>query len=279
MTDNDDAYRPPKVNLEVPLKTKEAILREPRRCPLSAGGYWIRDAWHIFKLRPWLLIGMWGIFFLIMATLSALPLISIFTAILTPVFTAGFAFSAAKVERNEIVSMEDLFAGFSRNLSTLLGIGGLSLIFAIVAIMLAVLLAVLLLGIDTMGTLFSERTGEEFIKDNLLDKNINILVLLSILIYCALQIPLMMLTWFAPVLIIRHDVNVWQAMALSFKGCLRNMLPFFVFSLIFLGLFIIALIPLFLGLLVVAPLFMLTFYTAYKDIYLHTDIYEASFIA
>jgi uncharacterized membrane protein len=89
----------------------------------------------------------------------------------------------------------------------------------------------------------------------------------------------MMLTWFAPVLIIRHDVNVWQAMVLSFKGCLRNLLPFLMFSLIFLGLFIIALIPLFLGLLVVAPLFMLTFYTAYKDIYLHTDIYEASFIA
>jgi len=277
MTD-DNAYRPPKADLETPRRM-EATLREPRRCPPSAGSYWIKDAWQLFKLNPSLLIGMWVVFFLIIAVLSLLPLISILTAIVTPVFTAGFAFVAVKLEHGKIAGIEDLFIGFSRNSSALLGIGSLSFVFSVGALIVAVLLTIFFMGIDTVREILSGYTGEELIRGNPLNEQFNTFILLTIFIYLALQVPLLMLTWFAPVLIIQHDINIWQAMMLSFNGCLRNMIPFLIFGLILTGLFIIAVIPLFLGLLIVAPLFMLTFYTAYKDIFLHAEQYEASLIA
>lgn len=268
MTTND-AYRPPKSNLEMPQqKHIEAILQEPRRCPLSAGKYWIEDAWHLFKCNPLILISMWVIFFLMTVALSIVPVVSILTAFLTPVFTAGFAFSAAKLDHERTLEIQDLFIGFSKNFGALLGIGSLSFLYAIVMLIVAVLL-VFIFGASSGASVFPG-DGE------LLS---NTVLLLIVLIYLALFLPFLMLTWFAPVLIIQHNVSVWQAMALSFKGCLRNILPFLIFSLIFLGLFIIAMIPLLLGLFVVAPLFMLTFYTAYKDIFLHINQYEASFVA
>lgn len=270
MTTND-AYRPPQSDLEVPPQEQvKAILQEPRRCPLSAGGYWIKDAWHLFKCNPLLLIGMWVTFFLITVMLSIIPLVSILTAFITPVFTAGFAFSAAQLDHGRTVEMKDLFIGFSKNFSTLLGIGGLSFVYAIITLIIAGLLAFVLTGMSG-GSILPEYSDGGLPSDTVL--------LLIGLFYLALLLPFVMLTWFAPVLVIQHDVSIRQALTLSFKGCLRNILPFFIFSLIFLGLFIIAMIPLFLGLFVVAPLFMLTFYTAYKDIFLHINQYEANFVA
>jgi uncharacterized membrane protein len=57
------------------------------------------------------------------------------------------------------------------------------------------------------------------------------------------------------------------AMATSFRGCLRNIVPFLLYCLIGLGLAIVASIPFFLGWLVLGPVTIATVYTAYCDIF------------
>jgi uncharacterized membrane protein len=275
MSDNH-VYRPPKADLETP---RQVVLQEPRGCPPSAGVYWIQDAWRLFRLNPFFWISMWAVFFLSMVVLSILPIVSVFMTVLTPVFTAGFVFAAAKLEQGKTVGIEDLFVGFSRNLGALLGIGGLSFIFSALSLTVAVLITFLFfVDATTIKELLSGQVNEELIRGYLTEEQL-FLVLLVGLIYLVLQVPLLMLTWFAPVLIIQHDIGVWQAMILSFFGCLRNVFPLLLFGLVFMGLFIIAIIPMFLGLIVVSPLFMLAFYTTYKDIFLHTEQYETSLIA
>lgn len=49
---------------------------------------------------------------------------------------------------------------------------------------------------------------------------------LKMLLYMLISIPFMMAIWFAPALIAINDVPVIEAMKLSFKGCLKNMVPF-----------------------------------------------------
>jgi hypothetical protein len=203
---DSDAYRPPEADLEIPPKmvATDTTLKVPRKCPTNAGFYWIKSAWHIFKLRPGLFITMWFIFILIMIVLSVLPFVSVLAGIIAPVFTAGFVASVAQVEYGEKIGVEGIFAGFFRNFGTLLGVGSLYFIFTIATLFVAGMLVIFPLGIDTT----SEMT-------NLVPGDVIFWFLLALLVYLAMQIPLMMLIWFAPVLIIQHDIGVWRAMSLS----------------------------------------------------------------
>lgn len=267
---DSNAYRPPQADLEIPPKVfaTDTTLKTPRKCPTNAGLYWIKSAWHIFKLRPGLFIMMWLIIFLIMIALSMLPFVSLLEGIVAPIFTAGFVTSVAQVEHGKQIGVENLFAGFFENFSRLLGIGALYFIFSVATLFVVGMLVIIPLGVDT--TMKMTKIGQ--------DEVILFWIFLILLVYFAIQIPLMMLVWFAPVLIIQHDVGVWRAMSLSFNGCSRNILPFLVYSLMLIVLLIVAMIPLFLGLIIVFPLFMVTLYTAYKDIFLHVE-HEANRVA
>jgi len=77
--------------------------------------------------------------------------------------------------------------------------------------------------------------------------------------------------WFAPVLVGLNNLTAIEAMKLSFNACLQNILPFFVYGLIFMLLLIVALIPFGLGLLVVVPVMMTSLYASYVDIFNITE--------
>jgi uncharacterized membrane protein len=53
----------------------------------------------------------------------------------------------------------------------------------------------------------------------------------------------------------------------SFFGCLKNVVPFLVYSIVFVVLGIVASIPLGLGWLVLGPITIASVYTAYRDIF------------
>ena len=89
-----------------------------------------------------------------------------------------------------------------------------------------------------------------------------------ILIGLALFIPLVMALYFAPALIVHHDLGAVDAMKLSFKGCLRNILPFLVYGVIAMILGFLASIPLMLGWLVLGPILAIAVYVAYRQIFL-----------
>jgi uncharacterized membrane protein len=82
----------------------------------------------------------------------------------------------------------------------------------------------------------------------------------------------MMAVWLAPALIAIHDTPVITAMKLSFFGCLKNVLPFLIYGILAMILFIIGALPLGLGLLIVMPMFFGSIYAAYKDIYVYENL-------
>jgi uncharacterized membrane protein len=83
----------------------------------------------------------------------------------------------------------------------------------------------------------------------------------------ALLLPLLMATWFAPTLIVLQEMGVGAAMKASFAGCVKNILPFFLYGVITLVASVIASVPLGLGWLLLLPLLFLSVYTTYRDIY------------
>jgi uncharacterized membrane protein len=93
-------------------------------------------------------------------------------------------------------------------------------------------------------------------------------VLLAVLIAIALALPLVMALWFAPALVVFHELDAVAAMKASFTGCLRNIVPFLVYGIVGLLLAVVAMIPLGLGWLVLGPVLAASVYASYRDIYL-----------
>ena len=81
-------------------------------------------------------------------------------------------------------------------------------------------------------------------------------LVLGLLVCAALFVPLMAAYWFAPMLVMMHDMKPVDAMRESLFACFRNILSFLVYSRVMLLLLIAALLPFGLGILVWVPFTM-----------------------
>jgi uncharacterized membrane protein len=95
-------------------------------------------------------------------------------------------------------------------------------------------------------------------------------MLLAALVIMALSIPLYMAMWFAGPLIVLADSDVLPALKTSFYACLKNILPFLVWSIAVMVLAVLASIPLLLGWLLFGPVMMASIYISYRDIFYDT---------
>ena len=91
--------------------------------------------------------------------------------------------------------------------------------------------------------------------------------LLAVLAGLALLLPLLMALWFSPALVYFHNEAPLDALKISFFASLRNWLPFLVYGILMLMLFVVAAIPLMLGFLVAGPLALISIYTSYRAVF------------
>ena len=92
-------------------------------------------------------------------------------------------------------------------------------------------------------------------------------LLLAVLVMLALSLPLYMAMWFAGPLIVLAQFEIVPALKTSFFACLKNILPFLVWSIAIFFLALFASIPLFLGWLLLGPVLMASIYLGYRDIF------------
>jgi len=99
-------------------------------------------------------------------------------------------------------------------------------------------------------------------------------VLLPLLIAMLFLMPVLMGYWFAPVLAGLNQLKAVDAMKLSFVACLKNMLPFLLYGLIFMAVLmaamwlVVSLHVIFAVVFVaIIPVMMTSLYTSYADIF------------
>jgi uncharacterized membrane protein len=147
------------------------------------------------------------------------------------------------------------FAGFSHRFGTLATVGVLYLV-GLVAI---VFVASIVTGVG-MFSMFGGASPDQMAR-------LGMTMLLTMLIMFALMLPLFMALWFAPALVVYHDMGAVESMKASFAGCLKNMLPFLLYGIVMAIAGVLASIPLGLGWLVLGPVIIASIYTGYRDIY------------
>jgi len=226
-----------------------------RHVPAGNAWTWVVNGFNLFKANPAMWIILLLIYLAIMIPLSMLPVIgSVLSTLLAPVFAAGMMWGCQALVRNHDLEINHLFEGFKHNTSQLVAVGGiymLSLLFIAVVVVIA-------LDKDTVELLVKGR--------NLSPEQASGL-LLPILVAMLFIMPVLMAYWFAPILAGLHNLRAIDAMKLSFFACLKNVVPFLLYGIIFMLLLILAIIPFGIGLFVVIPMMMTSLYASYADVF------------
>lgn len=224
--------------------------------PASHGWSWIAEGWELFKRQPGMWIGIVLIAFVIFIGAAMIPIVGgLATTLFGPVFAAGIMIGCKALDTGGELELGHLFAGFKERTGTLVAVGALYLA-AVVVVMLVVGLM--------MGVGFTAMMGG----DPQAMAAMGVTMLLAMLIMFALLLPAVMAIWLAAPLVVFHDHGAVDAMKGSFAGCLKNILPFLVYSIVMFVLAIAATLPLALGWLALGPVFAASVYTSYRGIYL-----------
>lgn len=235
---------------------RDAFVPHGRTVSFESGWTWIAQAWAIFRRAPGVWIGMVIVLILTYVLFAALPIAgAIATIVAGPVFTGGLMLASRTIDQGGEAQFTQLFGGFKHRFGALVGVGMLYL--AGMAVIL------LLVGLATGTGVFAvlQATTPEAVMA------LGATLLLALLIFLALLTPLLMAIWFAPPLIVFHELGALAAMQASFMGCLRNMGPFLLYGIVLFIASIVASIPFGLGWLVLGPVTAASIYTGYRDIY------------
>ncbi len=244
----------------------------------AQGARWLREGWRLFRVAPLAWLVLVFVYWLIMSVLSVLPVVGVMAATaLVPAFAVGFMAASRAAQRGDSPGVELLFAGLRRGAGAQLVLGGLY--FGALALILWAT------GLADDGALagwmlHGKRPEEAMLRSDAF--------MHALLVAAAGYTPVMMLYWFAPVLVAWHGLAPAKALFFSFFGCLLNWRAFLCYGL---AVALVALVIPFLVLgavllmagrplsvaavmLLLAPLFLVllatllaSFYASYRDVF------------
>ena len=220
------------------------------------GWTWIAEGFGLFKKAPGIWIALVVILFVILMVLAFIPLLgAVATFLIMPVFVGGLLLGCRALEGGGELEVAHLFAGFKAHTGNLIVLGALA-----IAGWIVVMLPVVVIGGAGafLAALRGDAAGVAALGGSFM---------LAWLVALALSIPIYMALWFAPALVVLRGMAPIEAIKESFLGCLKNVLPFLVYSIVLMVLGIVAAIPLGLGWLVLGPTLIASVYISYRDIY------------
>ncbi|MEW8506341.1 MAG: BPSS1780 family membrane protein [Candidatus Thiodiazotropha sp.] len=255
--DAGNPYTTPEAELVQPV---EGDMTGPHGVSAGHGFAWIAKGWWHFKQAPisWIVVIL--LWVVLTFAVSMIPILGpLVVNIMAPVLIAGLMIGCNEQDDGGDFSISHLFAGFSNNAGQTMMIGVFYLLFFIV--LFIGMFAVMFGNISEMATLQSDNP------EAMAMAMFSPTFVLTILVGALLFVPVLMAYLFAPALVALDDMTAWEAMKASFQGCLKNILPLFLYSLVAFVLMFIGMIPFGLGLLIVSPILISAIYSAYRDIY------------
>src|SRR5258706_2111859 len=238
-------YATPRAAVSDATQAGEASLVPGGRGVGSGRGWdWIAEGWALFRAAPWMWIALVLVSFVIVVVLGVIPFVGgLALSLLGPVFFGGIMIGCRSLDEGGGLDVGHLFAGFKERPGPLIALGAIYLVASIAIFVVAALVT----GASVFGMLAGGMQDPAAVAAALTTFALLALVLL------ALSMPLLMAIWFAPALVVFHNLGPVEAMKQSFTGCLRNVVPFLVYGVVMLLLGVLASIPFGLGWLPFPP--------------------------
>lgn len=234
------------------------LLASPRKCDAAAGMSWIIKAFGLFKDQPLLWFGISVTFLVIVGIASSVPLLNVLIIPSVFMFIAGIIKGAAAQSQGAELRFDHLFSAFKSHWQPLLILGLLYLV--------GVIICMIPLFIAMGSMIFSMMSGGMGSSYGAMNDISLGGIFFGYLLTMLLMIPLYMALWFAPALVVLHNLEPIAAMKKSFAAGKANILPMLVYGLVCVLLLpILIILTLGLGVFLVMPVMLLTYYTSYRD--------------
>jgi uncharacterized membrane protein len=231
-----------------------------RARPAGNGWAWIADGWRMFMKAPGIWIAIVIVMMVIAFAANFIPFIGpIAMMVLTPVFVGGLMLGCRALDEGGELEFRHLFAGFQGQTGNLVVLGAIYF-----GLMLVIMLVV---GLITGAGMFAMMSGGGAQNPGAVGAAIGTMAI-GLLLGLALTVPVAMLLWFAPALVVLNQVAPVDAIKQSWSGCLKNIVPFLIYGVVLFVLAIVASLPFMLGWLALGPVMAASVYTSYRDIYL-----------
>lgn len=259
----------PAMRHKVPRSSRNHSLTQLRSVAAVNGIKWIIDAFELFtrSAGTWILIALFlGFMFYawILLTFFSMLLglstpLSIAGSIITSILIGGLMLGCNTQRQDHALTFSHLFAGFDRHGGALSAVG-LFYWLGTVAIFLTVFSIVIQTGHGQVPALAAGGDVNPL-------AHMQTEFLSTLLLALAATIPMLMAACLAPALVVLGHRTAFQAMGLSFKACLVNILPILLWAVVTLVLLLIGLMTLGIALIVIGPVLLISMFTAYQDIF------------
>lgn len=193
-----------------------AILESRTKTGIS----WVTESVALFKTAPrkWLLLSLVYVgFFIMLPSVPALQFLSFISVLLWPVFLAIALMLYRNADMKKEQNLTEVINNIKPKMAQLIGLGGACLLYAA---LVSLLLNSDLQGLATLaqskGVSESQMTESQMME--FMQKMMPLILKLSLLL-----IPLMMATWFAPMLIAFNNYNLVKAIKSSIAGSIQYM--------------------------------------------------------
>jgi len=241
---------------------------EVRVVGAGKGWQWLVDGYALFRRSPANWFALTLIFGLIWLSSLFIPLVGpLLFNLFSPLLFAGLMIGCRALEEGKPLEVPTLFAAFKTHAAPLVTVGGVYLVGTIIVLGIVLIIA----GGSLLPTLMKSGADIETVRAAVR----SLAVALSI--GAAIYLPLIMVIWFAPLLVVFDGLAPGPAMKLSFEACLKNTVPFLVYGLAILGAWMVLSLPAVfgpLGAAVMVALFVLSIpvlicsiYASYKDVF------------
>ncbi len=221
---------------------------------------WFKMGWRIFMNNPLQWILMLLVLFIISIIFNLIPMVGgLIFMLISPALMAGIFLATKKSSDGEMIEVKDLFSVIldpSRRTPFFL-LGVVILIFNVL-IMMIVFVPI----IGTAGMEYFSSDSREIVP-----ATIGTVGIVFSLLVIPIIIAYLMAMIYAIPLMLFSDQGIKEALLLSLKASVSNILPMLLASVIYFVLAIIAVIPIGLGLLVLLPVTFGAIYVSYKDIF------------
>ncbi|MGH8802945.1 MAG: BPSS1780 family membrane protein [Casimicrobiaceae bacterium] len=244
----------------------------PRHLESGAGASWWGEGWTIFRAAPLEWIGIAVIFAIVSIVLTFIPIVGgIAQTVLAPVFAGGVMLGCDGLARGQPLTVGHLFEGFrGPHLGSLLVLGIIWLgILAVTAIVL-VAGTFIALGASGIAALMHAASGATFDVTSI-DYGALRTAGMTVAVLSAIAVSVAVIAasayWFAPALVVLNGQAPISALRASFAASWVNFGAFLLYSVIGVGLAIVASIPVLLGWLVLGPMTAGTVYAGWRGIF------------
>lgn len=242
---------------------------EARVVAAGRGWQWLVEGFGLFRKSPGMWIALTVMLVLLWVASLLIPVLGpLLFNLLSPLLFAGLMIGCRALENGEPLNVTHLLAGFKQQAAPLVTVGGVYLVGTVIVVG-----SVMVIAGGSMPPAVLPKPGTDIETLRAAARS----MALALAVGAAVYLPLLMLIWFAPLLVVFNGLAPVIAMKLSFAACVRNMLPLVVYGAAIVLLWLVLSLPAVLGaiggLLVIAllvasiPVLICSIYTSYKDIF------------